>query len=192
MLELICICSHYTGRSLPHIYIYTYIRFFRAGPQLLWTQAQSWISLSGVFLNSTVSFCVCWSSITRSFYDPCPCLRICLCCLVVAFSLCNVFGLIWFVCFFFFFQISSKSFKMFLLCVILLSFFAWLCRCFSWACCLPYPLTVTQTYADGLTSCCPWPLLCFQVNDASQYVIMGIDNKLNILRFGQTCPCLKP
>ncbi|CAL1172616.1 unnamed protein product [Cladocopium goreaui] len=28
--------------------------------------------------------------------------------------------------------------------------------------------------------------LC-QVNDASQYVIMGIDDKLNILRFGQTC-----
>ena len=22
MLELICICSHYTGRSLPHIFIY--------------------------------------------------------------------------------------------------------------------------------------------------------------------------
>ena len=26
-----------------------------------------------------------------------------------------------------------------------------------------------------------------EVNDASQYVIMGIDDKLNILRFGQTC-----
>ena len=37
-----------------------------------------------------------------------------------------------------------------------------------------------------------------QVNDASQYVIMGIDDKLNILRFGQTChgpspcPCSTP
>lgn len=29
------------------------------------------------------------------------------------------------------------------------------------------------------------------MNDASQYVIMGIDDKLNILRFGQTCLGLK-
>lgn len=123
----------------------------------------------------------CWSSIARSFHDPSD----------LPLLSCFRF-VIRLVCVFVFFQISSKSFQMFC--------FAWFCYVFRLTVsllfhghvCLPYPLTVTQAYADGLTYCCPWPLLCFQVNDASQYVIMGIDNKLNILRFGQTCPCLKP
>lgn len=172
--------------------IYNMYPFFfpPAGPQLLWTQAQSWISLSGVFLNSIVSFCVCWSSITRSFYDPSdlplfanlPLLSLLSC---FRFVMCLVwFGL------FVFFRLAPSLLRCFALRDFVI-FFAWLWRCFPWAClfAVPFDCDSSLYWPSYLLLPIAWP---FQVNDASQYVIMGIDNKLNILRFGQTCPCLKP
>lgn len=106
---------------------------------------------------------------------------------VVVFSLCKVFGL------FFFVRVAPSLLRCFALRDFGI-FFAWLCRCFAWACLstVPVPLDHDSSlyWRSYLLLPITWPLLCFQVNDASHYVIMGIDNKLNILRFGQTCPCL--
>ena len=53
MLEHICICSHYTGRSLPHIYIYdTYLRVNRY--TYLYRQYTHWCPFFGATLHTTL------------------------------------------------------------------------------------------------------------------------------------------
>ena len=107
-------------------------------------------------------------------------------------SLLSCFRFVMFLVWFGFFRLAPSLLRCFALRVFVI-FFAWLCRCFPWACLFAsFDCDSSLYWPSYLLLPIAWPLLCFQVNDASQYVIMGIDNKLNILRFGQTCPCLKP